>query len=142
MLLVTALALLILLATIGHRLLTLAKRVRGEVPGARLAARWVRNFLVLSLPPVVFLPALLGLATGSVGLEYVQQVAGRSFEWDDVVANQAKLVRSGKCAQNRNWALREPCKWHAPELKLRDDLDFRLAFAARRPSREGAVREE
>jgi nitrogen fixation/metabolism regulation signal transduction histidine kinase len=52
-LLVTALALLILLSTIAHRLLTLAKRVRAEVPGARLAARWVRNFLALSLPPAL-----------------------------------------------------------------------------------------
>jgi len=52
-LLVTALALLILLATITHRLVKLAQRVRAEVPGARLAARWVRNFLALSLPPAL-----------------------------------------------------------------------------------------
>ena len=52
-LLITALALLILLLTIAHRLLTLAKRVRAEAPGARLAARWVRNFLALSLPPAL-----------------------------------------------------------------------------------------
>jgi len=52
-LLVTALALLILISTIAHRLVTLVKRVRAEVPGARLAARWVRNFLALSLPPAL-----------------------------------------------------------------------------------------
>ena len=52
-LLITALALLILLVTIAHRLISLAKRVRAEVPGARLAARWVRNFLALSLPPAL-----------------------------------------------------------------------------------------
>lgn len=52
-LLLTALALLILLTTIGYRLLTLARRVRRGEPGALLAARWVRNFLVLSLPPAL-----------------------------------------------------------------------------------------
>jgi nitrogen fixation/metabolism regulation signal transduction histidine kinase len=49
----TLLALLILLATIGHRLLTLLRRIRASAPGARLAARWVRNFLMLSLPPAL-----------------------------------------------------------------------------------------
>jgi nitrogen fixation/metabolism regulation signal transduction histidine kinase len=52
-LLVTALALMVLLLTIANRLYTLARRVRAEVPGARLAARWVRNFLALSLPPAL-----------------------------------------------------------------------------------------
>ena len=52
-LLVTALALFVLLLTIAQRLITLARRVRAEVPGARLAARWVRNFLALSLPPAL-----------------------------------------------------------------------------------------
>ena len=52
-LMVTALALVVLLWTIAHRLITLLRRVRAEEPGARLAARWVRNFLVLSLPPAL-----------------------------------------------------------------------------------------
>lgn len=52
-LLITALALLILFWTIVQRLVALARRVRAEVPGARLAARWVRNFLALSLPPAL-----------------------------------------------------------------------------------------
>lgn len=43
--------------------------------------------LVLSLPPKVFIPGLLALAGCGVGIEYVQQVVGRSFEWDDVRAN-------------------------------------------------------
>jgi len=43
--------------------------------------------LVLSLPPKVFIPALIGLAGCGVGIEYIQQVVGRSFEWDDVLAN-------------------------------------------------------
>jgi nitrogen fixation/metabolism regulation signal transduction histidine kinase len=46
-------ALLALIWTIGQRLLTLLRRVQAETPGARLAARWVRNFLVLSLPPAL-----------------------------------------------------------------------------------------
>lgn len=49
----TLLALLILLWTIGHRLLTLLRRIRAKAPGALLATRWVRNFLILSLPPAV-----------------------------------------------------------------------------------------
>ena len=52
-LVVTAVALLVLLWGITQRLLVLARRVRAEEPGARLAARWVRNFLVLSLPPAL-----------------------------------------------------------------------------------------
>ncbi len=52
-LVLTALALLILLGTIGYRLLMLARRVRRSEAGALLAARWVRNFLVLSLPPAL-----------------------------------------------------------------------------------------
>ncbi len=52
-LIATALALTVLLWTIAHRLITLLRRVRAEEPGARLAARWVRNFLMLSLPPAL-----------------------------------------------------------------------------------------
>jgi nitrogen fixation/metabolism regulation signal transduction histidine kinase len=52
-LVITALALLALLWAILQKLFSLIKRVRAEVPGARLAARWVRNFLTLSLPPAL-----------------------------------------------------------------------------------------
>lgn len=52
-LVVTAAAVLVLLWTIGSRLLTLVRRVKREEPGARLAARWVRNFLGLSIPPAL-----------------------------------------------------------------------------------------
>jgi nitrogen fixation/metabolism regulation signal transduction histidine kinase len=52
-LIVTLLALVILLWSIGYRLLSLVRNVRSGVPGARLAARWVRNFLALSLPPAL-----------------------------------------------------------------------------------------
>lgn len=52
-LVVTLLALAILLWSIGYRLLGLVRNVRDGVPGARLAARWVMNFLALSLPPAL-----------------------------------------------------------------------------------------
>lgn len=52
-LVITLLALGILLWSIGYRLLRLVRNVRGGVPGARLAARWVMNFLALSLPPAL-----------------------------------------------------------------------------------------
>lgn len=52
-LVITLLALAILLWSIGYRLLRLAGEVRKGVPGARLAARWVINFLALSLPPAL-----------------------------------------------------------------------------------------
>ena len=42
--------------------------------------------LVLSLPPKI-IPALIGLAGCGVGIEYIQQVVGRSFDWEDVLAN-------------------------------------------------------
>ncbi|MDX1556152.1 MAG: hypothetical protein R3212_09010, partial [Xanthomonadales bacterium] len=50
---ITVVALLILTASIAYRLVELLRNVRNEVPGARLSARWVRNFLVLSLPPAL-----------------------------------------------------------------------------------------
>ncbi len=52
-LVVTAVAVLILLWSIGSRLISLVRRVKQEEPGARLAARWVRNFLGLSIPPAL-----------------------------------------------------------------------------------------
>lgn len=52
-LVVTVAALAVLLWGIVARLLRLIRSVRSGVPGARLAARWVRYFLALSLPPVL-----------------------------------------------------------------------------------------
>jgi nitrogen fixation/metabolism regulation signal transduction histidine kinase len=52
-LIVTVLALAILVWSIGFRLLILVRKVRNGVPGALLAARWVRNFIALSLPPAL-----------------------------------------------------------------------------------------
>ena len=52
-LVVTIGALVILLWSIAYRLLALLRSVRAGVPGARLAARWVRYFLALSLPPAL-----------------------------------------------------------------------------------------
>lgn len=52
-LVVTALAVLTLLWAIASRLVSLVRRVKNEEPGARLAARWVRNFLGLSIPPAL-----------------------------------------------------------------------------------------
>jgi nitrogen fixation/metabolism regulation signal transduction histidine kinase len=52
-LVVTVAALVILFWSIGYRLLRLARNVRSGAPGARLAARWVRNFLALSMPPAL-----------------------------------------------------------------------------------------
>jgi len=50
---VTVVALVILLWSIGYRLLSLVKSIRNGVPGALLSARWVRNFVALSLPPAL-----------------------------------------------------------------------------------------
>ncbi len=52
-LIVTVLALAILLWSIGYRLIALVRNVRNGVPGALLSARWVRNFIALSLPPAL-----------------------------------------------------------------------------------------
>jgi nitrogen fixation/metabolism regulation signal transduction histidine kinase len=49
-LILTILALLVILVAILHRFLSLARKVRAQAPGALLSARWVRNFLILSLP--------------------------------------------------------------------------------------------
>jgi len=52
-LLLTVFALLVVVAAILHRVISLTKNIRAQVPGALLSARWVRNFLVLSLPPAL-----------------------------------------------------------------------------------------
>jgi len=52
-LVLTIFALLVVLAAIFHRVVSLAKKVREHAPGAMLSARWVRYFLVLSLPPAL-----------------------------------------------------------------------------------------
>lgn len=52
-LVLTLLALAVLALSIVSRVASLLRKVRREEPGARLAARWVRNFLVFSLPPAL-----------------------------------------------------------------------------------------
>jgi nitrogen fixation/metabolism regulation signal transduction histidine kinase len=52
-LVLTLLALALLFVAIVARFVSLYRKVRAAEPGARLAARWVRNFLILSLPPVL-----------------------------------------------------------------------------------------
>jgi PAS domain S-box-containing protein len=52
-LVLTGVALVMLLLTIISRGFSLVRRVRQEATGARLSVRWVRNFLVLSLPPAL-----------------------------------------------------------------------------------------
>jgi PAS domain S-box-containing protein len=52
-LVLTIFALLVVVAAIFHRVVSLAKKVREHAPGAMLSARWVRYFLVLSLPPAL-----------------------------------------------------------------------------------------
>ena len=52
-LVLTGLALLLLLLTSVARGISLVRKVRNKAPGARLSARWVRNFLLLSLPPAL-----------------------------------------------------------------------------------------
>ncbi|MFT5769155.1 MAG: nitrogen fixation/metabolism regulation signal transduction histidine kinase, partial [Lysobacterales bacterium] len=52
-LVLTALALILLFITISIRAWSLVRKVKQEAPGARLSLRWVRNFLMLSLPPAL-----------------------------------------------------------------------------------------
>lgn len=52
-LVLTIFALLVVMAAILHRVISLTRKVREQAPGALLSARWVRNFLVLSLPPAL-----------------------------------------------------------------------------------------
>jgi len=52
-LVLTIFALLVVTAAISHRVVSLARKVREHAPGAMLSARWVRYFLVLSLPPAL-----------------------------------------------------------------------------------------
>ncbi|MCW8925256.1 MAG: ATP-binding protein [Xanthomonadales bacterium] len=52
-LVLTIFALLVVAAAILHRVISLTRNIREHVSGALLSARWVRYFLVLSLPPAL-----------------------------------------------------------------------------------------
>jgi len=52
-LVLTIFALLVVLIAIVHRVVSLNRNIRGHTPGALLSFRWVRYFLVLSLPPAL-----------------------------------------------------------------------------------------
>ncbi len=52
-LVLTIFALLVVSAAIIYRVISLTKKMREHAPGAMLSARWVRYFLVLSLPPAL-----------------------------------------------------------------------------------------
>jgi PAS domain S-box-containing protein len=52
-LVLTVFALLVVAAAIFHRVISLTRKIREHAPGAMLSARWVRYFLVLSLPPAL-----------------------------------------------------------------------------------------
>jgi PAS domain S-box-containing protein len=52
-LVLTIFALLVLVVSILHRVVSLTRKIREHMPGALLSARWVRYFLVLSLPPAL-----------------------------------------------------------------------------------------
>jgi len=52
-LVLTVFALMVVAAAIFHRVISLTRKVREHAPGAMLSARWVRYFLVLSLPPAL-----------------------------------------------------------------------------------------
>ncbi len=52
-LVLTVFALVVVSAAILYRVISLTKKVREHQPGAMLSARWVRYFLVLSLPPAL-----------------------------------------------------------------------------------------
>jgi nitrogen fixation/metabolism regulation signal transduction histidine kinase len=52
-LVLTLLALALLALAIVARFVSLYRKVRAGEPGARLSARWVRNFLILTLPPAL-----------------------------------------------------------------------------------------
>lgn len=52
-LVLTVVALALLFLAIVMRAWSMVRKVRVEAPGARLSVRWVRNFLVLSLPPAL-----------------------------------------------------------------------------------------
>ena len=52
-LVLTIFALLVLVFAIIHRVVSLTRKIREHLPGALLSARWVRYFLVLSLPPAL-----------------------------------------------------------------------------------------
>jgi PAS domain S-box-containing protein len=52
-LVLTIFAVLVVCTAIIHRVISLNRKVREHAPGAMLSARWVRYFLILSLPPAL-----------------------------------------------------------------------------------------
>jgi VanZ family protein len=50
---------------------------------------------VLGLQPRLFVPALAGLIALGVGVEYLQPLNGRTFDWDDAAANAIGVAVGG-----------------------------------------------
>ncbi len=114
-LVLTLLALAILGLSIVSRVASLLRKVRRKEPGARLAARWVRNFLVFSLPPaliVYFFSAYF--LTRTIDNWFDVQV--EEALQDSLELGQAFLDQRTLDARNQSRAL-------ADELPLEDGRD-------------------
>ncbi len=123
-LVLTVLALLVLLWSIGSRLVMLARRVRSETPGARLAARWVRNFLILSLPPALIVYFFSAWFLSST-----------IDNWFDVETERAladSLALGQQFLDSRTLEVRNQLRETVAELQsLNDDEAMRQAMLAR-----------
>lgn len=127
----TGVALLVLLITIGRRLLRLLAELRAGVPGARLRTRLVGVFIALALAPVVI-----------VFLFSIEFLENTIDGWFDTGAEPA-LADSIKLGQLfldlRTRQARDDLNRIAERLPSSDDEDARLDYLYRRISSVGPV---
>lgn len=158
-LVLTLLALAVLLLSIVSRVASLLRKVRREEPGARLAARWVRNFLVFSLPPalIVYLFSIHFLTRTidnwfdvdveralqdslALGQAFLDQRTLEARNQSQRLADRAP-IREGR-DQIRAWLLGNVAATGPRELTVLTGSGAAVATAAWDPLDAGAVRPE
>lgn len=120
-LVLTLLALAVLALSIVSRVASLVRKVRREEPGARLAARWVRNFLVFSLPPaliVYFFSAYFLTST----IDNWFDVEVESALQDSLQLGQAFLDQRTLYARNQSLEMADGLPLESGEEDVRDYL--------------------
>ena len=128
----TGLALLTLVLTISHRLVTLVRRVRAGAPGARLSARWVRHFVLLSLPPALIVYGFaVYFMTRTVDSWFDVEI--ETALADSLALGQQFLDLRTLEARNRMLGMRDDL------AAMDDDLETQRRALARRVSSSGPV---
>jgi VanZ family protein len=87
---------------------------------------------VLGLRPRLFVPALIGLIAVGVGIEYLQPLNGRTFDWSDAAANTLGVAIGGAVGLLVRAVRRRQVHFRAGDVILRQDQPVREFFVVSR----------